>query len=545
MNLKPPGVKSKSDKPSASAPSPSKKQQQVVSGNSILTSSLGDGPLNDQTGSKVLGDTLSVYFTGKTKPMVSLMETLSVEEKQGVHQMAESYKDFLSKSVCASWTVKTIIEEAEKRGFKPFPQEKNPGSVKPGDKFYIDNDGTAVALMVVGQNSPVKTGFNIVGAHVDSPQLELKPNTVIENSGMVQFKTKTRGGGTWLTWFNRPLGIAGRVFSPVLDEKGLPKLDPETHLPMETVQFVRVSSPALVIPIEPIHFNRDLNRGRDIKPEDDLSPLAGISRLDGEEIQSNVSANVIGILKKQGIDLTQAHRAELFLFPATPPTDTGLDNSMILAQGHDDRSMCYAAMEAMFQTAEATGKSKEAPPKTSVAFFFANEETGSMDRGGATSRWPETVASKLIKAQSSEKIDDLAQAREEALGKSFIYSADVAHGWFPSQARFHDKDNAVYLGQGPAFKADSSGHYATTPKGMAMAEDMFKRANVPFQVMSTNQNVSCGTTIGPMIAANTNAITVDVGIPILSMHSANEVAAKVDIYLATKAFASFFKGSKS
>lgn len=517
------------------------KVRKTDSGNGVKAKNQASVPEN---GSGLAGDscpvstgTLAVYFTGKTKPVASLLETLPVEEKQAVYALGETYKAFLSKSVCASWTVKTIIEEAQKQGFKPFP--KDGSAVRPGEKYYDDNDGTAVALMVIGKQSPVKTGFNIIGAHVDSPQLELKPNTLVENHGIAQLKTKTRGGGTWLTWFNRPLGIAGRVFEPVLDANGQPKKDPQTQLPMQAVKFVRVDSPALVIPIEPIHFNRELNKGREIKPEDDLSPFAGIGREHEEVLQKTVSDNVVNILNRQGIDLNKAHRAELFLFPVSPPVDTGLDGSTITAQGHDDRSMCFAAMEAVFDA----GKREDVPEKTSMAFFFANEETGSMDRGGATSRWTETVSGKIIRGLAGQPLESLTQAREEALGKSFILSADVAHGWFPSQARFHDGENAVYMGQGPVLKADSSGHYATTPKGMAIAEDLFARAGVPFQVMSTNQNVSCGTTIGPMIAANTNALTIDIGIPILSMHSANEVAAKVDLYLAKKAFASFLKNS--
>jgi aspartyl aminopeptidase len=477
-------------------------------------------------------DLMSVYFSAKPKPANgTILETLPMVEKSAVHVLAEEYKSFLSKAVCASWTVKAIIERAEKMGFKPFPTDGR--ILKAGEKFYFNNDGTAVAMAVIGEKDPVKTGFNLIGAHVDSPQLELKPSTLIENKGVVQLKTKTRGGGTWISWFNRPLGIAGRVFEPLLDEKGQPKLDPDTHLPLQQTRYVRFDSPSLVIPLEPIHFNRQLNKGKEIMPEEDLAPLAGISRGTLE----TVTAHVASLFQKNGIDLGNAHRAELFLFPTTPPSDVGVDGSMILGQGHDDRAMCYAAMEGMI---EATRASK-VPAKTSVAFFFANEETGSMDRGGATSRWPESVTAQIIDSHSKLRPKNLTQARETALSKSFIFSADVAHGWYPPQAKYHDSQNAVYMGQGPALKADSSGHYATTPKGMAMAEDLFKRAGIPFQVMSTNQNVSCGTTIGPMIAANTNALTVDIGIPVLSMHSANEVASKVDLYLATKAFASFIR----
>jgi aspartyl aminopeptidase len=512
---------------------PSGPQKNGPSTSATPTTSVGQA--SSATAAPPSGETLAVYFTGKPKPTGSLLETLPVQERVQVAKMGEDYKKFLSDAVCASWTVKAIVEAAQREGFKPFPAD--PSQAKPGDKVYFENDGTAIALAVIGKANPVKSGFNMIGAHVDSPQLELKPNTLVEQSGIAQLKIKTRGGGTWFTWFNRPLGIAGRVYDVERDEQGNIVRDPETRLPKETVRYVRVESPAVVIPIEAIHFNRQLNKGREILPEDDLNPLVGIDRLDEDDVQESVSASVVSAMNRHGIDLTRAHRAELYLFPSTPPSDAGTGGSLIVGQGHDDRSMCFAAMEALFETA----RKYPVPDKTGVAYFFANEETGSMDRGSATSRWTETVSGKLLRAGKTEPpLGDWTLAREEALSKSFILSADVAHGWMPSQGKYHDKDNAVYLGQGPVLKADSSGRYATTPKGMALAEDIFSRAGIRPQIMSTNQNVPCGTTIGPMIAANTNALTVDIGIPVLSMHAANEVAAKVDVYLAQKAFAAFY-----
>lgn len=506
--------------------------------------------LNPESGSVAIGlpsensASSPLRFTGRIRKN-SAAATLSAKEQKSIQEYGKAYKKFLKKAVCSSWTAKTILENAEKMGFKPFPQNGEP--VKPGGKYYFNNgdDFESVALVVIGTENPEKTGFNIVGAHMDSPQLELKPNTTSIANGIIQLKTRFRGGGSWLTWFNQPLGIAGRIYEPILDSQGKPRLDPINHRPMEKMRFVRMDSPAIVIPIEAIHLNRKLNEGREINKETDLNPVAGLSHsnftANREAIVHNaLPESITKTLRVHHIDLSKASRSELFLFPAMAPVDAGFDKSMILAPGHDDRSMCFAAMKALFEVAE-TGK----PPKNScIAYFFNNEETGSLNRSGATSRWTENIAGKILLAQSGNQgaAWDLATARENALSKSFIFSADVSHALIPPHASLHDSSNAALLGKGPVIKADSSGHYATTAKGIAMVQDMCKRANIPCQVMSTHQNVPCGTTIGPMIAANTNALTVDIGAAIVSMHAAAELGATVDFYLTKKLFAHFFQG---
>ncbi len=477
-------------------------------------------------------ETLKVRFSGQ--PQVNAMESMTQDERKAVQQYGKAYRQFLQQSVCSSWTAKTILESALKEGFKPYPIDGS--RLKPGGKYYFNNNDESVALVVIGKENPATTGFNIVGSHLDSPQLELKPNTLNEQNQVAELKTKYRGGGTWLTWFNRPLGIAGKVYETVLDNDGRPKLHSQTHLPMQNVRHVRIDSPSIVIPIEAIHFNRKLNEGREINKETDLNPIAAISKLNGNEIQASIQDNVIEILKKHHIDLSKADRAELFLFPTDPPQEVGYDKSMILAQGHDDRSMCFAAMQALM---EAANKS-EPPAKTSIAYFFDNEETGSLDRGSATSKWVENVASDVIHSTTEDSMMTYSQILQSAFSKSLIISADVAHGVMPAHTKYFDMQNAPYLGQGPAIKVDSSGHYATTPLGTATIKDICERAKIPYQVMSTRQDVSCGTTIGPMIAARTNALTVDIGAPITSMHSCQEMGATVDFYLTKELFRHFF-----
>ncbi len=467
------------------------------------------------------------------EPVLTPLSRLSEGEREAVWAMGERYKAFLGQSVCAPFTAKTIIEEAEKRGFRPLPS--NPDfHARPGDKFYVNNDYESVALIVIGRNNPTTSGFNIVGAHMDSPQLELKPKPLREAEGIARLATKTRGGGIWTHWFNRPLGIAGRIYESTPDQDGKPTLDGLTRYPAQRQTFFRLDKPSLTIASEPIHFNRDINKAREIKPEEDMTPIAGIeSGADG----SGVGEHVQALLRGKGLDLARAERAEMFLYPATPPEDTGMDGSMVIGAGQDDKLMCFAAMDALFHAAE-----QGPPTKTSIAAFFDNEEVGSLDRGGARSRWLETVAADILRVKNRRN-GDLVLDRERALSRSIIFSADVAHGFLPHQARYHDRQNAARIGFGPALKADSDGHYATTAKGMAIAEDIARRAGVPIQTMSTNQDVSCGTTIGPMIGANTNALTIDIGAPIFSMHSPGEISSKVDVYFTQKLFAAFFRNT--
>ena len=452
-------------------------------------------------------------------------------ERQQVHDVSDGYKRFLKTAVCGPLTAKAIIERAQAKGFKPLPEK---GRVKPGEKYYIANGLESVALVTIGKRDPKISGFNIVGAHIDSPQLELKPDPDYASRGMMKLKTKVRGGILMDSWKDKPLGIAGRIFTPLRDAEGRPQLDPDTLIPLMKEAFVQFDSPALVIPRVPPHLLKGQNDGVKTNPENDLAVLAAIE-------QADFTQQIRAVFASKGIDIDDLSGAELYLYPAVPPTDALLDSadgSAIIAQGHDDRAMTYTAMEGLFEAAESTGS--DGPEKTGIAFFFNNEENGSLNRGGARAQFPLSVAGKVLRLQTGRWAHNIPE-RETALEKSFIFSADVAHSWEPSQKRYHDEQNAVQMGYGPAIKADTDGHYATTAEGIAKSRVIGQAAGVPMQVYSTNQDIPCGTTIGPFIASGTSALTVDIGIPILGMHSALEVAAKRDVYYAQKLFASFYR----
>ncbi len=478
----------------------------------------------------------SVYFSGhrpvtkNQKPVTpqSILASLSAQEKKALEAYSQRYMDFLKEAVCSPWTAKAMIERAEKAGFKPFPTDDK-AKIKPGEKYYLNNRYQSVAFVVIGENDPTQSGFNIVGAHMDSPQLELKPETLLENKDMVKLKTKPHGGGLWSTWENRPLGLAGQVFMPVMT-KGKQEMDPANGRPLVKRQFVRIDRAIGSINLPAIHLRRDLNESHPINKETDSNPLISLT---GDDVVKTLK-------QESGIDLSQANRGELYLFPVDPPTSSGIDNSLINAQGHDDRSMCYAALEGIIEA----GQAKQPPAATSMAIFFEDEENGSRGAGGANSNWAAEVAGDIVARhiKSHGQHASNTQARERALGNSFILSADVAHAWDENHASLHDSQNSVYMGLGPAIKMDSNGSYATTPETAAITMDLFKKADVPYQVANFRQDMPCGSTIGTMIAANTCAQVADIGPAILSMHSVQEVGSKADFYLTKKAFASFFKG---
>lgn len=467
----------------------------------------------------------------KAKPLTPLSQ-MSQDEQKDVTAFGERYKDFLGQAVCAPLTARMIIQEAQKRGFRPFPGRFT-GVAMPGDKFYINNGYNSVALVVIGKNNPTKTGFNIVGAHMDSPQLRLKrPNAISEEAGVARLRTETHGGGIWMEWFNRPLGIAGTIHETVPGQDGKPAIDPKTRRPLQKTRFVKFDSPSVAIASEPIHFNRDINNGRKINPEEDMTPIAAIEN--GAE-GAGVADHAKSLLAEKGINLNQANSSNLWLYSSTPPQDTGVDKSMVIGGGQDDRSMCFAAMDALFEAAE-----NGPPQNTSMALFFDDEEVGSLSPGGARSAWLEKIAGQLINSQTLHPHDWLSV--KEALANSVIFSADVAHGFLPQQAKYHDKLNHAKMGFGPAIKTNANGNYATTPEGANLAQAIAERAGVPLQFMSMNQDVSCGTTIGPMIGANTGALTIDIGTPLLSMHSPGEIVSKADLYNTKRLFSAFYQG---
>lgn len=449
---------------------------------------------------------------------------LSRAEQQDANRLAREYIKFLQSADSDIWTAKTIIEEAERRGFREMP-EKGPVNGKLGDKFYIRNEYGSVALIVLGFNNPLESGFNITAAHTDSPHLVVKPEPLLNRGGLIKLKTKIHGGLTGMTWFNKSMKLTGRVFEAVLDNKGEPKRDLQTRLPLLKERWVKSRQSIGMLTIEPPHLNRAINQGREIKPEYDYAAVIGHN---GQPVSMES-------LKKVGVDLTNAVSADLRLVPAEKPAISGVNRDFIEGAGHDDRALCFATMEGIFRASE------ESPMKTSIAFFFNNEEVGSLNRAGARSRFLEHVAGRVLRGRRNTVSTDINYYRELALKKSFIFSADAAHAFDPDKAQLHDRDNPMLMGYGPVIKEDQNGHYTTTPDGTAITRLLARRAGVPVQTLSTNQNVSCGTTIGPFIAAQTMANTVDIGIPVLSMHASREMIAKNDLYFATRLFASFFK----
>jgi aspartyl aminopeptidase len=464
--------------------------------------------------------------------MNASLKFFQMNQSETIQRFSDGYQQYLSQGVCSIWAAKGIIELAEANDFVAF---KSGQELKPGDRVYFNNDYQSVALTVIGDRSPLRSGFNIIGAHLDSPQLMLRINALVEADRVVQLKTRNHGNSSWQTWFNQPLGIAGRVFDARLDSQGIPVLDPESHLPIQDIRFVKVDSPAAVIPLEALLMNETLNEGRKIDMLRDLNPICAITRPGSVEDGKILAKYVEELLKQKGIDLNQSERAELYLFPTMQPTEIGYDGSMILAHGQDDQAMCFATIQAMIETAQEN----PVPLKTCTAFFFTHEAEKS-GRGSAASAWIETVSDEILKALPNVESSGDVLNREEALSRSFILSANMAHALIPPHAEYFDIENPVYLGSGPVVSMNTTGNYGGAIRGVATIQTLCKRHGIPLQINAGGQPRVSGTAIAPLLSAQMNAVAVDIGAPLVSMHACQELSATVDIYLCKELFRHFY-----
>lgn len=385
--------------------------------------------------------------------------------------------------------------------------------------FYaIHPEGKSIIAFRLAKLAPSKTGFALIGAHTDSPTLRLKsrPFSNIDDYSMIQ--TQVHGGLINRSWIDRPLILAGRVYNYSKNKKnfngGVSKVQSK---------LVKTNFPVAIIPDLAIHLDREKNTKGSINPENLLTALVGSSD------------------KKDGIEKLQAafktdnfDSFELSLSPYWPHEILGLNKEYIAGPRHDDLAMVFTAFKAFQQSL------KEELKKTSVVAFFDSEETGSESAGGASSYFLLDVLSRIDKHhKKSTTTSDFGQS----LANSISLSADMVHGVHPSYPNKHDRNHRPLMNQGPVIKENANDRYATSGLGSAIFKAICHDAKIPTQDFVIHQDLSCGSTIGPIIAAKLGCITIDIGAAMLGMHSTCETMGCKDLEYMTKAFRSFFKVS--
>lgn len=419
--------------------------------------------------------------------------------------------DFLYDSPSACHGVKETQKILDKNGFTEI-KEADKWDLKAKGKYYVIKNDSALIAFEVGTGDIDETGFRLIGAHTDVPGFRIKPNPQMISEGKyVKLNTEVYGGPILHTWFDRPLSIAGKV-----SLKGASPLKPETRL-------VNINKPLLIIPSLAIHMNREVNEGFKINKQVDTLPLLGLinDKLEKEDYLMNILAEELQVNKEDILNF------ELGLYEYEKGMLIGMNEELISSGRFDDLWMVYAGIRALVDSRE-----NEA---TKVMICIDNEEIGSLTAEGANSTLLNNILERITLGLGKDR-----EGYYRTLANSIMISADLAHAVHPNLGDKHDPTNRPVLEGGPVLKIAASGSYSTDSFNGAVFAGVCEAAGVPFQKFVNRSDVRGGTTIGPVTAANLTIPVIDMGAPVLGMHSIRELASVKDNYYTVKAFTEFF-----
>ena len=443
-------------------------------------------------------------------------------DNKGIEEImsfCELYKNFITNGKTERLCVKQGVEIAKAHGFKDIKEFK---SLKPGDKVYSTNKGKNLAAFVIGKK-PIEDGLRILGAHIDSPRMDVKQNPLYESNGFALLDTHYYGGIKKYQYVTIPLAILGVVC----------KKDGSV---IDVAIGTNDNDPVVGISDLLIHLSQDQLQKPAAKAieGEDLDLTLGNIPLKGEE-KDAVKANVLRILKeKYNFDEEDFLSAELEIVPAWAARDYGLDRSMIAGYGHDDRVCAYTSLRAVVDT--------EMCEYTTCAILVDKEEIGSVGATGAQSRYFENIIAELINL--TDDYNDLKL--RHALENSKMLSSDVSAGFDPLYASVMEPKNACYLGHGITYNKytgarGKSGCNDCMAEYFAEIRRVMDENNINFQTAELGKVDQGGGGTIAYILGNLNMNVVDAGIPVLNMHSPMEIVSKVDVYEAYLAYKAFIK----
>ncbi len=430
----------------------------------------------------------------------------------------EGYKSFITKGKTERLCVNEAIKLAEKAGFKPLETFK---SVKPGDKVYSVNRGKNIAVFVIGKES-LENGLNILGAHIDSPRLDIKQNPLYESTEFSLLDTHYYGGIKKYQWVTIPLALHGVVYKK--DGKVIDiNIGDEENDPV-----VGISD--LLVHLSGDQLQKTANK---VIEGEDLDIMVGSIPLKTAD-KDKVKANVLRIIKeKYDFEEEDFLSAEIEVVPAGKARDYGLDRSMVAGYGHDDRVCAYTSLTAVLDL-------KEVPNKTACAILVDKEEVGSIGATGAQSSYFINVIAELLSLEG--KYNDLVL--RHTLTNSKMLSSDVSAGVDPLFLGVNEMKNSAFLGKGIVLNKytgsrGKGGCNDANPDFIAYIRKIFDNNNICFQTAEIGKVDQGGGGTIAYILANYNMNVIDAGIPVLNMHAPMEIVSKADVYEAYCAYLAF------
>ena len=446
-------------------------------------------------------------------------EKVEEEEKTKIFDFSKKYIEFLSSNKTERECVKTIKEKLEQNNFKNI---EDLNSIKSGEKVYYINREKNIYAAVIGEESP-EEGFNIIGAHIDSPRLDLKPNPIYEDAELALFKTHYYGGIKKYQWVNIPLSMHGVIIKEN-NEKIDIKIGEDENDPIFTIADL----------LPHLANKQEKKTLKDGIEAEDLNILIGSIPFKGD-IDEKIKLNILNILyEKYGIKEQDFVSAEIEFTPAMKAKDLGFDRALVAGYGQDDRVCAYTSLEALLNLNN--------PKRTSICILADKEEIGSMGNTGMYSQTFEYFIDELIDKTVGNKIG----LRRKIFNKSRLLSADVTGAYNPNYPDIYEKNNESFLNHGISVikytgSASKGGASDANAEFVGYVRNLFEKNNITYQVSEMGKiGVGGGGTIA-YILADRGIDVLDCGVPVLSMHSPYEITSKFDIYNAYKAYKVFFE----
>ncbi len=407
--------------------------------------------------------------------------------------MKEHLTAFLEKAVSPYHAVEACKEVLESAGFEEV-HLKNRWQIKQGGKYFMCHFGSTLIAFTVGEDYQPGDGFRIAACHTDFPCFRVKPNPEMTENQYLKLNVEPYGGMILNTWLDRPLSMAGRV-----------SLRSENMFKPE-LRLVDFKKPMFLIPNLAIHMNRKVNEGVELNKQTDMLPLCGLYEEPSEKegFFSKLLAEELNVEKEDILEY------ELNLYNADKPETTGLKDEFLSAPRLDNMTSVLAILDGI-----AKGERKRG---INVACFFDNEEIGSRTKQGAGSAILNIVLEKL-----SDTLNPGCGMFVENMAESILLSVDVAHGLHPNQPGKSDPTHKNILGRGFVIKEAASQSYATDSEAVAILRQLCDSENIPYQRFANRSDSAGGGTLGSIASALLPVLTMDVGVPLLAMHSAREL----------------------
>lgn len=447
-------------------------------------------------------------------------KSADTRQKEEIFNLSKKYMDFLNDAKTEREFIKQAKKIADENGYKDIMEFE---TLKPGDKIYFINREKSMYLGIIGKET-IENGLHIVGSHVDSPRLDLKPNPLYEDTELAYFKTHYYGGIKKYQWTTIPLSMHG-VIVKTNGEKIEINIGEDENDPIFTITD-------LLPHLAQEQMEKKLKNGID---GEDLKLLIGSIPYDDEKCNEKVKLNILNILnQKYGITEADLTSSEIELVPAFKARSLGFDSSMIAAYGQDDKICAYTSLRAMMEL--------ETVKNTAICILSDKEEIGSMGNTG--------MESHMFDFFISEILNKLGVNKPNLLDRVFCFSkmlsADVDAGFDPIYSSVSDRANAGYIGKGISLNKytgakGKSGASDANAEFVAWVRNMLEKNSIKYQIAELGKvDIGGGGTIA-YILANKGTDVIDCGVPVLSMHAPYEVTSKYDVYSAYKTYKAFWQ----